>query len=127
LRNDPHNPHHHEKWEFPGGAVEFGEDLETNLVREVREEVDYEIEVVKLLQHIQVKQRTDRTYQYQVYLPQIVCKVVGGNGTPNDAESITTNWFELDQVLDQDLLENNAEIYKQNLAELKRVVKEHNL
>ncbi len=43
ARNEKH------KWEFPGGSVEFGETLENALVREVREEFGFVIEVVQLL------------------------------------------------------------------------------
>ena len=39
ARNERH------KWEFPGGSVEFGERIEDALVREVREEYGFEIEV----------------------------------------------------------------------------------
>lgn len=34
------------KWEIPGGAVEFGETLEDALKREVKEEINVEINIV---------------------------------------------------------------------------------
>lgn len=36
-------------WEFPGGKVKEGEDLRNGLIREIREELDVEIEVLNLL------------------------------------------------------------------------------
>ena len=37
------------KWEFPGGGVEFGEDLEQTAVREIKEEHGIELEVLEFL------------------------------------------------------------------------------
>ncbi|HVT60832.1 MAG TPA: NUDIX domain-containing protein [Thermoanaerobaculia bacterium] len=39
--DDPHNPG---KWEVPGGRMQFGEDVDSHLKREVREEVGIEVE-----------------------------------------------------------------------------------
>lgn len=36
-------------WTFPGGRAEFGESAEQTLKREMREELDVEVEVVRLL------------------------------------------------------------------------------
>lgn len=40
------------RWEFPGGAVEFGDTMEATIKREMKEELDVEIEVLKLLSPI---------------------------------------------------------------------------
>lgn len=38
-----------ERWEFPGGKVENGEDDRSALIREIKEEMDWDIYVGKLL------------------------------------------------------------------------------
>ena len=40
-------------WEFPGGKIELGEIPEAAIVREIKEELDTEIEVVKLLDTVE--------------------------------------------------------------------------
>lgn len=36
-------------WELPGGKIEFGEDLETALVREIKEEAGLDVKVERIL------------------------------------------------------------------------------
>jgi 8-oxo-dGTP diphosphatase len=40
-------------WEFPGGKAQMGESLDACLFREIKEELNWEIEVGELFQHIQ--------------------------------------------------------------------------
>ncbi len=37
------------KWDFPGGAVEFGEACEDAIIREIKEEFDMDIEINEML------------------------------------------------------------------------------
>lgn len=127
LRNDPHNPAFHKKWEFPGGCVEFKESIEENLVREVKEEVGYDVEPIQRLSYIHVRARESETYQYQVYLLPYVCKIIGGKKEHTNSETLDSRWFDLKEVLEYDLLADNRQIFATISEELELVIKAHNL
>lgn len=126
-RNDPHRPQFHKKWEFSGGRMDIGETLEENLLREVREEIGYDVSIVKRLNYIGLNYQKGEAWSYQVYLMPFVCRVTGGTGKHRDAEVIETAWFDPDDVLRQDLMENNGSIYQGFLPELREIIKEKKL
>ncbi len=126
-RNEPHRPAYHDKWEFPGGGVELGESLEETVVREVKEEAGYDVEIICMLQKIRVEAQEYATFSYQVYLVPFVCKIVGGEGTSSDHEVLEARWFDLDDVLNHELLGTNDVFYKSVVDELKMVVQKNNL
>lgn len=89
------------KWEFPGGAVEFGDTVQDTIVREVKEEHDIEIEVVQLLgvaDHILEKEG-----QHWVS-PTFLCRLISGDAKimePDKCEKI--GWFTIDEIGTLDL------------------------
>jgi len=61
------------KWEFPGGKIHEGESPEDSVMREVREELDLDVEVREALAPV--------TYSYPdkaVRLMPFLCRVTGG-------------------------------------------------
>ena len=83
-------------WEIPGGAVEFGETIEHALKRELKEELDVEIEIIEMLQlcdHIIPEEN-----QHWV-APTYLCKIT--KGTPKVIEPEKCDkigWFTLDEA-----------------------------
>src|SRR3990172_7836202 len=84
------------KWEFPGGAVEFGEALEQALVREVKEEYGFDIEVQELLDVVNHIIPDEKQHWVS---PTFLCRSKGGPPCirePHKCDEI--GWFELDEI-----------------------------
>jgi 8-oxo-dGTP diphosphatase len=95
ARNEKH------KWEFPGGSVEFGETLENALVREVREEFGFVIEVVQLLDVVNHILPVEKQHWIS---PTYLCRYKNGKPRilePHKCEEI--RWFKLDAIPENDL------------------------
>jgi len=83
-------------WGLPGGGLEYGEDPETAVRREVQEETGWDVEIEKFLF---VKTWTpDRVGFY--YL----CRITGGEFRPSD-EISEYGYFSLDDLPDIGLLD----------------------
>lgn len=94
-RNEKH------KWEFPGGSVEFGETLANALVREVREEYGFMIEVVQLLDVVDHILPDEKQHWVS---PTFLCRYKSGEPRilePHKCEEI--GWFSLDTIPLNDL------------------------
>jgi 8-oxo-dGTP diphosphatase len=84
------------RWEFPGGSVEFGETLVHALVREIAEEYGFEIEVQELLDV--VDHFIPDEGQHWVS-PTFICRVKSGTPhirEPHKCEGI--GWFSIDEI-----------------------------
>lgn len=64
------------KFEFPGGKIEPGETPEECLVREIREELDLEIEIVR-----KMEANIHHYPEFSVHLMPFVCRIKSGTLT----------------------------------------------
>lgn len=101
-------------WEIPGGAIEFGETLKEGLKREVKEELNIEIEVGEMLQVCDhILQEEDQHWVSPTY----VCKIMKGQPRvmePGKCEQI--DWFTLEEAEKLPL----SQVTKDDIAVLKR-------
>jgi mutator protein MutT len=87
-RRDPRNPVLPGLWEFPGGKIQAGETAETALLRELREELNWEPRLVEELEPI--------TYAYPeglIELHPFRCEGPGAMAT-----ELGWGWFESGEI-----------------------------
>ena len=92
-----------DKWEFPGGKVEAGESREEALRREIREELDAEIAVGKLLCTVE--------YDYPAFhltMHCYLCSVVSGTLVLKEHES--ARWLSADGLESVDWLPADIQV-----------------
>lgn len=98
-------------WEFPGGKVEQGESSQAALMREIKEELDMEIEVGKLFQTVEYDYP-----QFHLSMDCFLCKIKSGSPVLKEHEAArwltretlnSVEWLPADQeVVERLMLEN---------------------
>lgn len=82
-------------WHFPGGGVEFGEEVENTLKREIREELGLTISIEKQLPKIY---SAIRPYWHGLLIP-FLCSIKGEEHIVLDHESFQFGWFSQTEIL----------------------------
>lgn len=101
------------KWEFPGGKIEPGETAENALTREIHEELDAHIQVLRKLECVSWKQANPG--DLVIILHPFVCKLA--NGTFKLKEHIASQWVEPENIIGKiDLCEADVPIVTQLLS-----------
>ena len=110
-RNQPNNPQIHGKWEFPGGGIEFGEEPEQALLREIKEETGLEVVTVKLLPKIYTNVwHKGESDEDQVIIISYECTVLAGALGSDDEEIGELKYFKPSEVDYQNSLPKVKEI-----------------
>lgn len=81
-------------WALPAGGLEPGESYEQAAIREVREETGYEIELERVVGDYWRPQFPGGGSQVRVFTG----KIVGGNPSQHDWESLELRWFPVDAL-----------------------------
>lgn len=79
------------KWEFPGGKVEKGEDIYTALEREIKEELGCEIKAESLFH--------EYTHEYETFIITLICiKSIIVSQTPTASEHSKLIWLKRENL-----------------------------
>jgi len=93
------------KWEFPGGKIEPSETAEACLIREIKEELHVDVEILKPL--------PANTHQYpnvSIQLIPFVCRITSGQIVLK--EHLDFKWLPKDELLALDWAEADVPIVK---------------
>jgi 8-oxo-dGTP diphosphatase len=90
-------------WEFPGGKVEPGEQLEEALMREIREELCWDIRVGKLFQTIR-----HRSNSFGIDLHAFWCSIYGGSLKLR--EHVACHWARIEELKRFELTEADRQL-----------------
>lgn len=97
-RNQPETPEIHQHWQVPGGGIEFGEQPEETLFREMKEELDIVPEILfpYPICKTQVWQRDDQGIS--IYLMTYLITIGQQIPTIIDPESLDYKWVKQNQL-----------------------------
>jgi 8-oxo-dGTP diphosphatase len=97
------------KWTTPCGCVEINENPRDTVVREVKEELGVDVEVISTIPHIDSFSNVKDKYHI-IYLSYL-CKIIAGEPENVDQEGETSaiGWFEIGELKELDLLRGTIE------------------
>ncbi len=110
----------HNKWEFPGGKIEFGETPEEAAKREAKEESGYNVEVEYLLPKILSSKWIAEDQESQQILICYVCKLVGGEQSLADHGVSEIKWFDGNKAQKLECLPGTIDFIKIYLKKIRK-------
>jgi len=109
------------KWSIPGGLVELGETVHDAMVREVKEEVGFDVEAVKLTDVVDtINLDRNGQVQYHFVVVNFLARIVGGE-LKTATDILEARWAPVEEVENYDLTKSFRAFFKKHVGELKRL------
>lgn len=103
LRRSLQDRRHPGLWEFPGGKIDAGEDVDTGLKREIFEETGLHIEPDLGLSHVESELITSGRYEGKIYVALFrIARRLSGEVTLSD-EHEESSWDTFGEIINRDL------------------------
>ena len=110
------------KWSVPGGLVELGEKVQDAMIREVKEEVGFDVEAVKLTDIADtITLDGDGRVQYHFVVINFVARIVSGE-LKTATDILEACWVPVDEVEKVDLTGSFRAFFEEHKNEVKRLV-----
>jgi 8-oxo-dGTP diphosphatase len=91
------------KWEFPGGKVDLNETKKIALMREIKEELNIDIKVIKKITKIKYFDK-----KVNIVIHYYFCEIINGNIKLNEHED--SKWLKIENLKNIDLVEGDKSI-----------------
>ena len=98
LRNRPHQSSAHNKWELPGGKVEFGEHPKVTCERECLEETGYKVKSLELVKELHTFVWSREEEDVNVIVVCYTAKLLGGEPSTEDKGVNKVKWFDFNEL-----------------------------
>ena len=110
------------KWSVPGGLVELGEKVQDAMVREVKEEVGFDVEAVKLTDVVDtITLDNNGRVQYHFVVVNFFARIVGGE-LKTATDILEARWVPLDEVEKVNLTASFRAFFERHRNEIVRLV-----
>jgi len=109
------------KWSIPGGLVELGETVQEAMVREVKEEVGFDVEVVKLTDTVDtITLDQNGRVQYHFVVVNFLARIVGGE-LKTATDILEARWIPVEEVEKCDLTKSFRAFFEKHRDEIMRI------
>lgn len=97
-------------WEFPGGKQKKGESIKETVIRELNEELDVKIDIIKPFMKL------NHAYShFKITLHAFLCELVSGKPEPKSSQQI--KWITIDELADYPFPKANRKLTKKLMNE----------